>query len=131
VVVERIPAIEAEDMLGVRVLTVRGELDISHAAELQVLLRDAVWRFDGNVLVDLGAALFVDASTLSALARMSLKMRRDGRRLALLRASSLVRRFLSITQLDSRLPVYDNFPVALDALAPDEADPASRVRQRA
>jgi anti-anti-sigma factor len=101
------------------VLTVRGELDIAHAAELQVLLRDAVWRFDGNVLVDLGAALFVDASTLSAFARMSLKMRRDGRRLALLRASALVRRFLSITQLDARLPVYDNVPAALEALAPD------------
>jgi anti-anti-sigma factor len=123
--VERIPAIEAEDMLGVRVLTARGELDIAHATELQVLLRDAVWRFDGNVLVDLGAALFVDASTLSGLARMSLKMRRDGRQLALLRASASVRRFLSITQLDERLPVYENFPVALEALAPAGTDPAS------
>jgi anti-anti-sigma factor len=122
---ERIPAIEAEDMLGVRVLTVRGELDIAHAAELQVLLRDAVWRFDGNVLVDLAAAPFVDGSTLSGLARMSLKMRRDGRRLALLRASATVRRFLAITQLEARLPVFTNFPMALEALAPPETDPAS------
>jgi anti-anti-sigma factor len=127
--VERIPAIEAEDMLGVRVVTVRGELDIAQAAELQVLLRDAVWRFDGNVLVDLAAAGFVDASTLSSLTRMSLRMRRDGRRLALLRASSQMRRILAIAQLEDKLPVYENFPTALDELAPDEDGvPWGRIR---
>jgi anti-anti-sigma factor len=100
------------------VLTVHGELDVAHGSQLQLRLRDAVWQWDGNVLVDLGAASFVDASTLSALARMSLRMRRDGRRLALLRPTESVKRFLDITQLRERLPVFENFPSALDVLAP-------------
>src|SRR5215213_11135548 len=71
-------AIDSSEQDGVRVIAVRGDVDITRAGELQLQLRDAVWGFAGDVLIEVDAAYFIDASTLSALARASLRVRRSG-----------------------------------------------------
>jgi anti-anti-sigma factor len=106
-------AIDSSEQEGVRVIAVRGDVDITRAGELQLQLRDAVWGFDGDVVIELDDAYFIDASTLSALARASLRVRRSERRLGLVGASGAVRRVMSVARLADVLPAYDTLADAL------------------
>jgi anti-sigma B factor antagonist len=106
-------AIDSTEQEGVRVIAVRGDVDITRAGELQTQLRDAVWGFDGDVLIEVDDAHFIDASTLSRLARASLRVRRHGRRLGLVGASESVRRVMAIARLTDVLPAYDTMAEAM------------------
>jgi anti-sigma B factor antagonist len=106
-------AIDSTEQGGVRVIAVRGDVDITRAGELQTQLRDAVSGFDGDVLVEVDDAYFIDASTLSRLARASLRVRRGGRRFGIVGASDSVRRVMAIARLTDVLPAYDTMAEAM------------------
>jgi len=85
-----------EDGEGVTVLYVKGEVDIATAPELQ----ESLGRLDGNVVVDLTDAPFLDSSGIRALALARKRLLPEGS-LVLRNPIDIVARALEITGLSS------------------------------
>src|ERR1700755_2428206 len=68
---------------GPVVVTVRGEVDLATAPELETYVNQAFDGSDGSVLLDLRAMSFIDSSGLRVLVALSNEARGRGQRLAL------------------------------------------------
>ncbi|BCJ49451.1 anti-sigma factor antagonist [Actinoplanes sp. NBRC 14428] len=85
---------------GVIRLGVRGEVDLATAPDLERAVAGAVARPGAReVLVDLSAVTFLDASGIAALARSHLLAAESGVRLRVCGARGVVRRVLAIAGL--------------------------------
>jgi anti-sigma B factor antagonist len=84
----------------VRVLIVRGELDISTSGLLQHELDDLLDGGVQRVEVDLSGVVFMDSSALSALCGAHERANKQGQHLALLSPSPACAKVLGITGLD-------------------------------
>ena len=83
------------------VVTLRGELDLASAPELQACLETVLDRGAQVVVIDLDGLGFCDSTGISALVRAVNRARSGGRRLVLRSPRPGVRRVLEITGVTS------------------------------
>lgn len=106
---------------GVHVVSVRGELDLSTASELERPLEEAVSAGDSAVLIDLTACEFIDSTGIAVIVRAWQRLDRgaDGNgsgRVAICSGNDQVRRVLDVTGLDDSIPVHATRDEGLAAL---------------
>lgn len=112
-------AAQLED--GVRVIVVRGELDLSTASDLEGPLDEAVSSHDDSVLIDLTDCEFIDSTGIALIVRawQRLDNSADGEgsgRVVICSANDQVRRVLEITGLELSIPIHSTRDEALAAL---------------
>jgi anti-anti-sigma factor len=105
---------------GVRVVVVRGELDLGTAPELEGPLEEAVGA-DEPLLIDLTECEFIDSTGIAMIVRAWQRLANgdgDARsdRMAICSENAQVRRVLEITGLELSIPVLGSRDEALAAL---------------
>jgi anti-anti-sigma factor len=103
---------------GVRTISVRGELDLSTAPELEGPLETALDSGEGSVLIDLSQCEFIDSTGIALIVRawQRLDSGENGRALVICSQNDQVRRVLEITGLELSIPVHTTRDEALAAL---------------
>jgi anti-anti-sigma factor len=106
---------------GVRVIVVRGELDLSTASDLEGPLEEAIGSHDASVLIDLSDCEFIDSTGIALIVRawQRLDQAADGDgsgRVVICSANEQVRRVLEITGLELSIPIHSTRDEALAAL---------------
>ncbi len=104
---------------GVRTVSVRGELDLSTAPELEAPLEEILGDATGSVLIDLSGCEFIDSTGIALIVRawQRLDGGEGGRTLVICSQNDQVRRVLEITGLELSIPVHLTRDDALAALA--------------
>jgi len=104
---------------GVRTISVRGELDLSTAPELEGPLDRALESDEGSVLIDLSRCEFIDSTGIALIVRawQRLNSGENGRALVLCSQNDQVRRVLEITGLELSIPVHTTRDEAMAAIA--------------
>jgi anti-anti-sigma factor len=104
---------------GVRTISVRGELDLSTAPELERPLEEALDGDEGSVLIDLSECEFIDSTGIALIVRawQRLDSGENGRNLVICSQNDQVRRVLEITGLELSIPVHLTRDDALTAIA--------------
>jgi anti-sigma B factor antagonist len=110
----------------VRVLAVRGEIDLASAPLLSTKLNAAVRAGAGGVVVDLSGAELVDSAGISVLLNALRRMTRARRRLALVCPPGPVLQALGSTRLDTTFVIRPTREEAVAATVPTA--PESGVR---
>jgi anti-sigma B factor antagonist len=102
-------SIVTEHENGRLLVTVRGELDLATAPELEALVLPAL-DAGGRVLLDLHELDFMDSSGVRVLVAAHARADRDGERFAVLRprGESEVSRIIDVSGLDSELRLVDD-----------------------
>lgn len=103
---------------GVRTISVRGELDLSTAPELEGPLEEALESGEGSVLIDLSQCEFIDSTGIALIVRawQRLDSSGNGRGLFICSQNDQVRRVLEITGLELSIPVHTTRDEALAAI---------------
>ncbi len=106
---------------GLRVIAVRGELDLSTAADLEAPLEEAIASGDASVLIDLSSCEFIDSTGIAMIVRawqrLDRKAEGDGNgRVVICSLNDQVRRVLEITGLELSIPIHGTREEALAAL---------------
>lgn len=102
---------------GVRVIAVRGELDLSTAPDLEGPLDAAVDGGGSSVLIDLSECEFIDSTGIALIVRGWQKLEGDGDgRLAICSPTEQVRRVLDVSGLDQSIPVHPSRDEGVAAL---------------
>jgi len=106
---------------GVRVIAVRGELDLSTATDLEGPLEEAVSSRDASVLLDLSECEFIDSTGIALIVRawqrLDLAAGGEGRgRVVICSDNDQVRRVLEITGIELSIPIHSAKNDALAAL---------------
>jgi anti-anti-sigma factor len=106
---------------GVRVIAIRGELDLSTAADLEGPLEDVVSSGDAPVLIDLSGCEFIDSTGIALIVRawQRLDQSADGEgsgRVVICSDNDQVRRVLEITGIELSIPIHRTRDEALAAL---------------
>lgn len=108
-------AAQLED--GIRVIAVRGELDLSTAPELEEALEEAVADGTASVLVDLAECEFIDSTGIALIVKAWQRLDRDAGggegRVVVCGPNAQVRRVLEITGLELSISIHGNSDEAL------------------
>lgn len=113
-----------EELSGVRVIAVSGELDLNTAPQLEERLETALTAGDARLLIDLSDCEFIDSTGIGLIVRAwqrldaGLESHSDSR-FALCGLSNQVGRLLEITGLDSSIQAHRSRDEALSALRGD------------
>lgn len=112
-------AAQLED--GIRVIAVRGELDLSTAPALEGPLDDAISAGDALVLVDLSNCEFIDSTGIALIVRAWQQLDRTAEgegsgQVVICSYNDQVRRVLEITGLELSIPIHRTRDEALAAL---------------
>jgi len=104
---------------GVRTISVRGELDLSTAPDLEGPLDEALSNGEGSLLIDLSRCEFIDSTGIALIVRawQRLDSGENGRALVLCSQNDQVRRVLEITGLELSIPVHLTRDEAIAALS--------------
>lgn len=104
---------------GVRVVAVRGELDLSTASELEPRLEEAV-AGGGSLVIDLTQCEFIDSTGIAMIVRTWQQLDGgaggEGGRVVICSGNEQVRRVLEITGLELSIPIHETREEALAAL---------------
>jgi anti-anti-sigma factor len=106
---------------GVRVIGIRGELDLSSAPDLEPALEEAVAAGDASVLIDLSECEFIDSTGIALIVRawQRIDSAADGEgegRMVICCGNHQVRRVLEITGLEHSISIHASREQALAAL---------------
>lgn len=106
---------------GIRTFTVRGELDMNTAPELERKLGEAPVDSGASVMLDLSECEFIDSTGIALIVRTWQRLDRkaggEGEgRLVLCSHNHQVRRLLKITGVDSSISMHDQRDAALAEL---------------
>ena len=101
--------IQHQQVDGHATISLSGELDISTAVELEHLLGQ-LEAADGpaRIVIDLRGLRFMDSTGLRLLVTADLRLRRDGRELALVPGPEPVHRVFRLALLEERLAFVDH-----------------------
>lgn len=93
---------------GIQTISVRGELDLSTAPQLEGPLDQALEGGEGSVLIDLSQCEFIDSTGIALIVRawQRLDSGENGRALVICSQNDQVRRVLEITGLELSIPVH-------------------------
>ncbi|HET9162357.1 MAG TPA: STAS domain-containing protein [Solirubrobacterales bacterium] len=106
---------ELED--GIRAFTVRGELDMNTAPDLERGLEDALEQSSASIMLDLSACEFIDSTGIALIVRAWQRLSAgDGGRLVLCCSNHQVRRLLKITGVESSISMHEQRDDALAEL---------------
>jgi anti-sigma B factor antagonist len=116
--------VAAEELGGVRVIAVSGELDLNTAPQLEERLEAALAAGGSGLLLDLSGCEFIDSTGIGLIVRAWQRLDADPDsdgegRFALCGLSDQVRRLLEITGLQSSIPTYRSRDEALAGLPGD------------
>jgi anti-anti-sigma factor len=109
--------VEVEQMPGLRVVSAEGELDLANVGALRLALRDAVWRGDGDVVVDLCGVTFIDSVGVSTLVNALRRLTRQRRGMAIACVPGPVLRIFEMARLNGAFRIYESRSAAIEALA--------------
>jgi anti-anti-sigma factor len=106
---------------GIRVVSVRGELDLSTASDLERPLEEAVSSGDASVLIDLSECEFIDSTGIALIVRAWQRLDNGADsnghgRVVICSDNEQVRRVLEITGLELSIPIHNSRDDALAAL---------------
>lgn len=112
-------AAELDD--GLRIISVRGELDLGTAGDLESPLEEAIASGDALVLIDLSECEFIDSTGIAMIVRAWQRLDRgaegDGSgRVVICSQNDQVRRVLEITGLELSIPIHGTRDEAIAAL---------------
>jgi anti-anti-sigma factor len=93
---------------GVTVIGVAGELDILTVSKLTTRLDDAIRRRQGDVVIDLSEAEFIDSMGLHALLNIQRRLVRQARTLAVICPPGAVRNAIELARLAGALGVISS-----------------------
>jgi anti-sigma B factor antagonist len=110
--------VDQVDENGLRILAVRGELDLETVDELRRVLPER-FSVTAPAVVDLSECEFIDSTGLSALVVACRRAESDGHPGLVVVAApgSQVRKVLRITGLDGHLPLYDTRAAAVEGVS--------------
>ena len=106
----------AEIVGEVRVVTVRGELDIATSPQVRELLSDAATDRARPLVIDLGECEFIDSTGLAALLHGAKPAQNGESHVAIVSPEGDVRRMLELTAIDRTIPVYETLAQAVTAV---------------
>jgi anti-anti-sigma factor len=106
---------------GVSAFSVRGELDMNTAPELERSLEEAISKGDPLVMIDLSECEFIDSTGIALLVRAWRQLDRDAGgdgsgRLVVCCVNHQVRRLLTITGLEASISMQEDRSAALAEL---------------
>jgi anti-sigma B factor antagonist len=103
---------------GVRAFTVRGELDMNTAPELERALEEAVAEENASIMLDLSECEFIDSTGIALIVRAWQKLEADdGKgRFVLCCINHQVRRLLKITGVEASISLHEERNAALAEL---------------
>jgi anti-sigma B factor antagonist len=115
---------ELED--GIRAFTVRGELDMNTAPELEESLEQALSSEDAQVVIDFTECDFIDSTGIALIVRSWQRLDRGGDsggegKLVLCCVNTQVLRLLKITGVESSISVHGQRDAALAELRGEES----------
>lgn len=102
---------------GTRLLTLKGEIDLSCLAGFQAVLDDELTDTSRTVVVDLTQLDFLAAGGAGVLSAAAHRAAADRVDLHVAGAQRMVRRVLELTGLTARLPCHDSLSEALRLLS--------------
>jgi len=109
---------ELED--GIRAFTVRGELDMSTAPELEQKLNAALEDSNASIMLDLSECEFIDSTGIALIVRTWQRLDQEAGegngRLVLCSHNHQVRRLLKITGVESSISMHEQRDAALAEL---------------
>jgi anti-anti-sigma factor len=111
--------VESEELEGgIHALTVRGELDMNTAPELERKLEEALADSDARIMLDLSECEFIDSTGIALIVRawQRLDGNGGGGRLVLCCINHQVRRLLKITGVESSISMHEQRDAALAEL---------------
>lgn len=114
--------VESEQLEGgIRALTVRGELDMSTAPQLEEKLEDAIADRASAIVLDLCECEFIDSTGIALIVRTWQKLDREAGgegegRVVLCSHNHQVRRLLEITGVESSISMHEDREAALAEL---------------
>jgi anti-sigma B factor antagonist len=115
-------AIQRETLTaGLRIIVVRGELDLFAAPELKEAISQALADDVRDLIVDLTRTVFIDSSGLAALMMAMRRAHGLGGRLVVIDAGGSVARTFRVAGVDQILTIVSTREAALAALA--DGDP--------
>jgi anti-anti-sigma factor len=115
--------IQFEDLDGVPVASVRGEVDMSNAHELGATLQNAVQHVSAGLVIDFSTTEYLDSAGLHFVFDLGKRLRDRGQRLHLVvPAGSPVARVLEIVSVESLAPCSRTLDEALAKLREHAAD---------
>ncbi len=106
----------AEIVGGVRVVAVRGELDIATSPQVRDLLSDAATDQVRPLVIDLGECEFIDSTGLAALLHGAKPAQNGQSHVAIVSPPGNVRRMLELTAIDRTIPVFETVDQAVAAV---------------
>jgi anti-sigma B factor antagonist len=116
-------AIQRETLTaGLRIVVVRGELDLFAAPELKEAISQALVEDARDLIVDLTQTVFIDSSGLAVLMLAMRRAQRLDGRLVVIDAGGSVARTFRIAGLDQILTIVPTREAALAALADRDLD---------
>jgi anti-anti-sigma factor len=112
-------AAELDD--GLRIISVRGELDLGTAGDLESPLEEAIASGDALVLIDLSQCEFIDSTGIAMIVRAWQRLDRSAQgdgsgRVVICSQNDQVRRVLEITGLELSIPIHGTRDEAIAAL---------------
>jgi anti-anti-sigma factor len=109
--------VDSADQDGVRVIAVRGELDLNTAPELETPLDDALSVSPPVIVLNLSDCEFIDSTGVALIVRAWQKVSENGSgghgRFVLCCPSAQVKRLLEITGVESTIPMHETLDEAL------------------
>jgi anti-sigma B factor antagonist len=114
-------AVETQELEGgIHAFSVRGELDMSTAPDLQRQLDEALADGGASIVLDLGECEFIDSTGIALIVRTWQRLDGNGDagegRLVLCGVNSQVRRLLEITGVEGTIAMHEQRDAALAAL---------------
>ena len=106
----------AEIVSGVRVVAVRGELDIATSPGVRELLSDAATDGARPLVIDLGECEFIDSTGFAALLHGAKPVQNGESHVAIVSPGGDVRRILELTAIDKTIPVFETLDQAMAAV---------------
>lgn len=112
----------SEQVGGVRIVAVRGELDLSTAPALEGPLDAALGESGASVLIDLSECEFIDSTGIALIVRAWQRLTNGdgdggGGKLVICSRNDQVRRVLDVSGLDQSIPVHATRDESLAALS--------------
>ena len=94
---------------GATVISAAGELDILTVSKLNTRLDDVIRRRQGDVVIDLSEAEFIDSMGLHALLNMQRRLFRQARALTVICPPGAVRNAIELARLSESLGLVSSF----------------------
>jgi anti-anti-sigma factor len=104
--------VTTQDSDGKVTVSLKGELDLSSVGKVEEELERVEAAGPNLLILDLSQLTFLDSTGLRAVVTAHERARENGRRLVIVRGPDAVQRVFSITRLEERLEMVDDFPGA-------------------